>query len=159
MNISDWPLQRVMELPDHLFGRRFLISCLSNVEAQATVWNISEVPFPELTVIWELQLITWEIENTRTIFRIAMGDQLPLNVGMMDLLEPVFPGFGLDGPEPRFIHSRDLQGTHLTRLKHPVRVSGRRLVCEFENTYAYSSTMGVLMVVSSVPRSVPDCYV
>ena len=159
MNISDWPIGRIMALPDHLFGRRFIVCCHSRVDGQTTLWDISEIQFPELFVIWEAHFLTWETELTETIFRVALGDQLPANVGMMDALEPLFPGLGISEAEPRRLYFKEYQRLYMRNLRIPVRASGRRLVCEFHNTFTHASIMGLFLTVSGVPKEIPDCLI
>jgi len=158
MNISDWPISKIMQLPDEAFGRRFLISCMKKVSAQTTVWDISELGFPEICVIWEMQLLTWEAEASRTEFRVALGDHLPTTTAEVDVLEPVFPGLGLTGAEPRVITSKEWTGIVTRKLKLPIRTSGRRLVVEFTNTWTQTTVMTCILTVSSIPKDIPSWF-
>lgn len=159
MNISDWPLGKIMQLPDHLFGRRFIISCHARVAGEATVYDISEIAFPEIFVIWEAHFLTWETENTETTYRVAMADFLPALGPEMENLEPLFPGLGVTGPEPRYIYFKEYQRLHMSKLRIPVRASGRRLVVEMYNSFTFSSIMGLFLTVSSIPKEIPDCLI
>lgn len=157
MNVRDWPLGQIMQLPDCCFGRRFTVSCSPPVAGPAAVWDISEVALPEVFVIWELSIVP-SMANLETCwFRLALGDQLPANAAQMLALPPLFMGMGLPGPEPRQISLGWSNYIHLSRLKVPVSAMGRRLVVEAFPTVGVVGTGEVSIVVSSIPREVPDC--
>jgi len=158
MNISDWPISKIMQLPDEAFGRRFFISCMMKVSGESTVWDISELGFPEICVIWEMQLLTWQTAGARTEFRVALGDHLPTTAAEVDVLEPVFPGLGQTGAEPRVITSKDWQGFVARKLRLPIRASGRRLVVEFTNTFTPATVMSCILTVSSIPKDIPSWF-
>jgi len=157
MDVRNWSLDQIMQLPDHVFGRRFLIYCSSRPAAGSAGYDISEIAFPELCIIWEL-LIDCTISDTkRLVFKIALGDQPIAAAGLIEQLEPLFPGLGEQGPEPREIHYKGNKIVRWNKLRIPVRTAGRRMVVEFTNTDEASASGSVGIVVSSVPREIPDC--
>jgi len=158
MNISDWPLSSIMQLPDYLFGRRFLVSAQVTLSGQSSAWDISEVPFPENIVIWELSSYSSVSNFARIQCRIALGDQLPANAAQMAALEPLFNGFGATGIGPREINHKYIQNFCMRRLKMGVRTAGRRLCIECVNTSEYAATYTVLLTVSSVPKDIPSWF-
>jgi len=156
MDISQWPLGRIMQLPDYCFGRRFMVSAHLRASAQTTVWDIAEPALPELMVVWEFYVSPWQAEISTGIVRIALGDQLPTTIAMMDALEPLFSGFGVQGAEPRNYTQKAGDGFFLSRLKMPVRTSGRRLVVEYTNSHqAATGQQSLAIVVSGVPKDIP----
>jgi len=159
MNISNWPFDKIMSLPDYVFGRRFLISCMLYQPTEGTFWDISEIAFPETAVIWELHLYVSGSPGLAEGMRIALGDQVPTGVPQMDSLEPVFNGLGLQGAGPRLIPTGKYRSFEMRRLKLPVRTSGRRLVVEFSYSGTGPVFCDVMLTVSGVPREIPDCLV
>ena len=159
MDIRNWSLDQIMQLPDSVFGNRFLVSVQSHIGAAGTVWDISEIPFPERFVIWELHVSVSRVGVENVWCRIAFGDQLPTTTAQMDGLEPVFNGLGMQGAGPRQIFVTSLTPIILTRLKIPKQATGRRLVSEFGGTGPGAGYCTVSMVVSSIPREIPDCLI
>jgi hypothetical protein len=156
MNIRDLPMGDVMQLPDCCFGRRFLVSVNFLMQSPGTMWEISELGLPERCVIWELVAATGDPAKTHAQVRLALGDQLPTVAAMMDVLEPLLPGYGLTMAEPRVMYLSTGPALHFSRLRHFVESMGRRLVVQFTAGPGGPITLFVGIVVSSVPREVPD---
>ncbi|MBA7613792.1 hypothetical protein ES703_21048 [subsurface metagenome] len=156
MNISNWPLGRIMALPDHMFGRRFPVWCYNHSFIANTTWDIAEVAFPEVFVIWEFCINYWlSVDKTSTI-RIGIGDQLPTTAAMMNVLEPLLPGFGSEAPVLRAFTLGGYGNLCVRNMKMPVRASGRRLVLEVNSEADSSTYVNLGVVVSGVPREIPD---
>lgn len=159
MNVQNWGIGRIMELPDWCFGRRFVVGCTLNQGPATDTWDISEVALPEMCVVWELHILATGTFNEWLYLGIALGDQLPTNLAMFDALDPLFMGLGEQGREPRRIRV-DIQRTkHLDRLRMPVAANGRRLVIEGRTEEQVSAGVQVEIVVSGVPKEVPDWLV
>lgn len=156
MDISNWGIGKIMQLPDWCFGRRFPISVAARSVNGAIAWDISEVALPERCVVWEF--IAWEsyIEHVANYFRLAIGDQLPTAVAMMNALDPLFMGLGDQGAEPRQIRCPMSGNISFRRLRTPIETGNKRLIIEVVAQAAQSSWTSVVIVVSSVPREVPD---
>ena len=159
MNISDWPLGQIMDLPDHCFGRRFLIGCCCRGGGQSESWDIAEVPFPEVSVIWNLYIQSSVKMNVDNGIRIALGDQLPTSALQMDRLEPVFYGLGVQGPGPRHILVEGYGNLIDVPLRMPIRTAGRWLCCELGVGPATTEWVNCILTVSSIPREIPDCLI
>ena len=159
MDIRHWGLNRIMQLPDHCFGRRFLVSSNMNVLAAQRVWDISEVALPDVCVIWELVIMVAGTFGTFLWVQIALGDQLPAAVATFDALDPLFMGLGEQGAEPRTIRVEADNVLHLDRLRMPVAAQGRRLVVEMTTDDGITASGMVAIVVSGVPKEVPDWLV
>lgn len=156
MNTRNWPIDKIMQLPDWCFGRRYMISCTINTGAGEQTWDISELAFPEKAVIWEMTNEAYALTHLDDYYRLALGDQLPTTAAQMDALEPLFPGMGLQGPEPR--HNRLLLYTDATmvKLRMPIQPGGRRMILELTPESESIKLMGVRIIVSSMPTEVPD---
>lgn len=158
MNINDWPIGKILQLPDHVFGRRFTLSCSLQCATGAAVWDISEIALPERCVLWEVDVYSAIMTGPLMWYRMAIGDQLPTTVAEMDGLEPLIHGMGVDGPEPRRIWFPRETDWRINRLKFPISAAGRRLVIECGSGETANPMFMVTIVVSTIPRDIPECY-
>lgn len=156
MDIRDWPLNRIMQLPDCCFGRRWpvILECFRS--AVGHDWDISEIAIPDLAVLWRVSLTghlgVWD----SGYFRLALGDKLPTAVVEMNALEPVISGLGVQGAEPRQIHLTTYDGQFVMEFKQLVHAQGRRPILELFNLAEGASAVRVELVFSSIPTEVPD---
>jgi len=156
MRIESWGIGRIIELPDFCFGRRFVVSC-SVVGGDGTeAWDISELAFGEKMVVWEVRVFSSSAGVDIDSIRLALGDQVPVSAAMMDRLEPLVPGLGAQGADPRAINPGVDGGLAFTQLRVPVATSGRRLVLEVTGAAGKTPRVTVGIVVSSVPREIPE---
>ncbi|MBA7681717.1 hypothetical protein ES703_90057 [subsurface metagenome] len=157
MDIRNWPMNRIMQLPDNCFGRRFPV-CVCVFDTDETPrWDISEIALPEKCVIWGFTSWMDEADYHVDSFRLALGDQLPTTVAMMDALEPLFYGLGRQGPEPRYIVAHVNYPPIVYNLRLPVAAAGRRVILEARSNVEQALAFQVVLVVSSIPTEVPDC--
>ncbi|MBA7479329.1 hypothetical protein ES707_14763 [subsurface metagenome] len=156
MDIRNWPLDRIMQLPDCCFGRRYVISASALSSLGVLGYDISELALPERCVIWELAGWAGKENLDLAYFRIALGDQLPTTVAQMNALEPLIPGFGPQGPEPRRIDIYVNIGKLFNNIRMPLAAAGRRLVLEVASLPTKNCRFSVAVVVSSIPTEVPD---
>jgi len=159
MNIRDWPLGQIMQLPDCCFGRRFAVCLELAPKATGVFWDIGEVALPEKCVLWELVIDVHCDEAQTGALRLALGDQLPTTTAMMDALDPLIMGLGIQGADPRTIEFRNELEIHLRRLRVPILAAGRRLILEVSRGPVILWVVNVMAVFSSMPTEVPDCLV
>lgn len=159
MDITGWGWGKILQLPKHAFGRRFVVSCTLVVTQDEYIADISEVPFPERTVLWSLSLQHTRMSSVGDEVHIALGDQVPADINELWELDPLIMGLGGQGREPRAIAMRDVGALVLRDLKMGIDTAGRRLVLAGE--YAGTDTVSVICAVtcSGVPREVPDWMV
>ena len=156
MNIRNWPLDRIMQLPDSCFGRRFSVCAHVSTDDSTVAWDISEIAFPETFVLWEVAISQHYFGFTEFFdsLRLALGDQLPTAAAMMNALEPLIPGFGAQGPEPRYFMA--LPDYFAFHMRNPISAKGRRLVLEATPLPEVNIDVQVVCEVSSMPTEVPD---
>lgn len=159
MNISQWPINKIMQLPDWCFGRRFCVSTNTRAYSGETSWDISEVALPEKAVLWQAVLHPSYIDSSSASCRVALGDVLPTTMAEMDALEPLLPGLGQQGAEPRLILVYNTSGALDLRLRMPISSAGRRLVVEATAIAEKSTFIMVVLTISSIPTEVPDWLV
>jgi len=159
MNIQNWGIGKIMELPDWCFGRRFMVSCTVFVPEAGDCWDISEVALPEMCVIWELAITGSGEWNKWCFLRVALGDEVPRFVADMDRLEPLFMGLGEQGAEPRRMRIETRVNLDVSQLRMPVASQGKRMVIEGRTEELISAGVQVVIVVSGVPKEIPDWLV
>ncbi len=156
MDIRNWPMDRIMQLPDCVFGRRWLMACEKRSVSDTEAFDITELALPEKCVIWNLALDTSPGEGLNLYVRLALGDQLPTTTAMMSALEPLFPGLGFQGAEPREITLRSGVFVVSWPLRMPVASAGRRMVLGVMGAETPRVSARVVIEVSSIPTEVPD---
>jgi hypothetical protein len=156
MDISNWGLHKIMQLPECCFGRRFLVSCTVTGGDAAAAWDISEIALPERCVLWEIRGFCDAAAADITSFRLALGDQLPVTTAIMDGLEPLINGLGAQGPGPRAIVPSLDGRMQWNRLRQNIHAASRRLILEATGAQGKTPTITVGIVISGVPRSIPD---
>ncbi len=158
MDIRNWGIDKIMQLPDSMFGRRWPIMFADNIDTTVRSFYISEIALPEMFVIWEVfgwvPAIGGVIPTPLNIFfSFKLGDQLPteLTYGAM---EPLFRGVNnIIIGERAF-----LPFSGVLHLRQPVQSSGRRICFRAYNAMAGSMNFQTGIVISSVPTEVPDWF-
>ncbi|MBA7539132.1 hypothetical protein ES705_31411 [subsurface metagenome] len=158
MDISHWGWGKIMQLPDHLFGRRFMVSIMITAVKTASVWDISEIALPEKCVLWEFQLNMGIGHENTTRLSLALGDQLPTTNAQFMAMEPILHGLGVDGIEPRNIDF-GADSCVITRwLRQNIDARGRRVVMELTAGAEAAAYANAQFIFSSVPRELPDWF-
>lgn len=159
MRIDKWPMDRIMRLPDWCFGRRWPVYVEGYAAGDVLAYDISEVGLPERGVIWEFGCIASCNNARQDWFRLVLGHNLPATIAEVDLLEPLLMGFGIQGAAPRhmrFVTTADHMNIH---LRQPRTFNGKKLILEISCMATIYMTVQAWVVVSDLPREVPDWLV
>lgn len=156
MRIDNWPLERIMRLPDWCFGQRWPIGLHIQADEIGSSWDISELALPEMCVLWELTFWSLALLNMDSRFRLALGHQLPTAVAQMNDNEPLIHGVGINGAEPRQMIAQGYSAVASRRLRKVIAGAGRKVILELTIATAVQQDIQLVMVFSSVPREVPD---
>lgn len=159
MNISQWPISRIMQLPDYCFGPRWPVELSMAGEALASKFDISKMALPETCVIWELAAVLHSAELFEGAFELRLGDQLPASWPAFQELELLFSGVRTILPPGAVIYLTSMTSVNWQNLKMPVRAAGRRLVLGIRSGTCNGHFIQVALTVSSIPREVPDWLV
>lgn len=159
MDVSRWDIERLLRLPDWCFGRRYVVSCYVQAAPGTTVWDMSEVSFPDVGVLWELQILPVYITDPGDYVRVALGGQVPADAATFMTLGPLVMGLGKEGAEPREIHFGMYSGSLFIRGPFLIRAQGQRMVVEGRATATKYCYCSVVAVVSPMPEEVPDWVV
>lgn len=156
MDIRNWPMEKIMQLPDCIFGQRYIVSCNVEVDGEASSWDISEIAFPDICVFWTLGIYWYYHKGHVDYIRLALGDQLPTTQAMMSELEPLINGYGMQGPGPREIHSYLNSSQEIVHMKKLISAQGKRMIIEGHSTGTGAVKVRAYVEVSSIPKEVPD---
>ncbi len=159
MDIRNWPLDRIIQLPDCCFGSRYVVSCTVSQSGSGTAWDVSELHLPERAMLWRVYAYGARAFAAGDTFRIATGDGLPTSVAEMSGLTPLLPGFGLQGPSPRNITIWSKEVYFDIALRNPIVSKGRKLVLEVVTATAGVFYFTFAIVISNFPSEVPDCLI
>ena len=156
MDIRNWPQDKLLELPDCCFGRRFPIIFSGLLGAGATGYFINELALPDRCILWEVNSFTAGISDDAgthsTIISLGLSDRLPTSDTEFALLENILPGLDEITNAIRAFRSP----LHLSRLRLPVIAQGRRVALRTESDVGSATEFSVGLVFSSIPREIPD---
>ncbi len=158
MDISNWPMDKIMQLPDSAFGTKFSVFISGNANAAATVFFISDFALPDRCVLWEVSIAIREQANISSFHAsnvsLKLGTQAITTNAQAAALEDLLTGMNENIGGARFVRGTVL----LTRLRLPLSPQGRKVVAVLHNTILLPATMVVGLVFSAIPTEIPDCY-
>ncbi len=158
MDISNWDMAKIMQLPDHLFGRRWPVLVSQLKAGIGNVYQISANALPERCVVWSVLMTARGAAATNINFSLVLADQLPADDTGFFANEDLFNEFSyLAAGEYSMPHTIG-NGHIIIPLRTGIKTGGRRLCVRFRNngTGTILGTAGI--VVSSVPTEIPDWY-
>jgi len=159
MRIDNWPLDRIMRLPDWCFGRRWWVGeYMGNVNG-GSYYRIGQEHLPDKFVVWGI-LISARSPNCLEALRLTMrlGTVLPAAAADVNGLDRIFEGISIPTITYEFyVNQNGVTWINAERIIH--ESNGRRLVMlsNGDQTIQYEMTAGVL--ISALPKEVPDWLV
>jgi len=156
MRTDDWPMDRIMRLPDWCFGRRWWIGVYCGEVGGGVAYFISQEQLPDKFVVWGVLICTRSpscLEAMRVTIR--LGDHVPVNIADVIAMERLFKGISTPGIAYEFY--TDSNGVDwIPAERQLVESAGRRLAIASngDQAIAYEMTVGVL--ISAMPKEVPD---
>lgn len=158
MDISRWSEAEIMQLPDHLFGKRWMIGCAEIIQDGLVHFAITMAPLPEWTVFWRYRLHDSSAELALIHTSLRLGDHLPATDAEFYELELLFPQ-GNRLAQSDFVHyAQKDEGFDMT-MRDLKKTSGRRII--MRNLRVAGAALHVIMAnfeISSVPRSLPEWF-
>lgn len=145
-----------MQLPDWCFGRKFVVSAEVRGYNATNAYDISELEFPEVMVIWQIKIEPFYMNDLDSYVRIALGHQLPATEAAFMLLDPLINGYGTQGPGPRQIRFFSSFGATDFFMRTPIAAAGRNLCLMGVCPESDHAKCRVSVICSSVPTEVPD---
>lgn len=156
MNVRNWPLGALMQLPDCCFGPRWPIGVDMSLAGAAIAVQMSVGVFPDKAVIWEVLLDSDCKEVGHFYLLMAFADHENYTIGEVYTLPPVLRGLYRRG-EPNGLFEFDTYARiALRNLKMPVETQNKHLLVVLRNIDQITTRLRVWITVSSVPTEVPD---
>lgn len=160
MNIQDWSIGQVLQLPDHVFGRRYPIWVEAYSASGGAHREISEVGFPNVAVIWGFGWWVWTPytvdDKAECRIKLGVANALPATPAEMLRIQPLFPGLGEHMAELRDIWMGDAGAAIWIPMRTVFDAQGQKLVIEVDASSNTNVRVQVGVVVSSIPKEVPD---
>ncbi|MBA7469582.1 hypothetical protein ES707_04864 [subsurface metagenome] len=156
MDIRSWPLDKIMQLPDCCFGRRWPVGVYAAEGGIGQYYDISEAGLGDRCVVWQVTYAgggNWEGVSS---IALALGDVLPAGIAEFDALQPLFSDLGKRGAVRRAVDIGSGGVVITLQMRLPVHAQGRRIVALIEITAAEATGPQAILVVSSIPTEVPE---
>lgn len=159
MDIRNWAVDRIMQLPDCCFGRRWPVLLRFAATEGFQHYDISEMSLPEKCVLWELGFWCWDAAQTAPWFvSLKLGDQLPATDAEFVALADFMSGFGQYFGGVYRMSGVWNSSIWIRNLKVLIPSAGRRLVGRVTKLTTNVDSR-VVAVISSFPTEVPDWLV
>ncbi len=157
MDIRKWPFDRIMQLPDHCFGQRYLVTIEGIVADAPNQYFISKGTLPEQCVVWGVTLATVAPEVVIVGFlSFGLSDVLPTSVAEFAASDVFIRGLGFEWlNRPALIFQNHM--SYKITLRQHVYSASRRIVAELTKGGAMTGEMFAAFEISSIPTEVPDC--
>lgn len=156
MDISKWTIEKILQLPDHMFGYRWWVSVPETAVTAATRYYMSPLKLPDHTIIWRLHIyVDYHGAGFNIWFSLALGVTVPTNDAEFGALPLLMPSYA-----PRRIYhvfkSNPFYKVELLGLRNYVHSKGRNLIIRVESSSSQNHDFHVGLLISALPTSIPD---
>lgn len=159
MDVSKWQLDRIMELPDWCFGKRWWVGVNIGTALGEAVPFIIEESVPDVFVLWDLIVLSAVAEGqTRTDLTIRLCREAPTTVNVKTFRRLMR---GLSQPQNMFEVQlpADLH-IHLGPMRNLVEARNDRIGGLFKRLNATATQEAqIAFLISGIPKEVPDWVV
>jgi len=156
MKLDNWPLDRIMRLPDWCFGRRYWVGTYTGDTGGKVFYDISEENLPDKFVVWGV-LFSCNSPGMTNAMRatLRLGTRAPLNVAETMGLDRVLKGIS----QPDILYEFYVNANGLSYVPNQrllVESAGRRIVVvtNGDQSNAYEMTSGV--IISALPKEINE---
>lgn len=159
MKIDNWPLDRIMRLPDWCFGRRWWVGSYMGSPTGVVEYRMCEENLPDKFVIWRFMSCCRCAAPVNPMrLTIRLGDHQPEDMADAMAMDRLFKGISTPGIAYEFYLSQwDLTWMDCERML--VESSGRKLCFVTNGDQVTEYEMTVAVLISSMPKEVPDWIV
>ena len=156
MDIRDWPIDRIMQLPDCAFGRRWWVGVHGQIPAAVSTFLMSEEVLPERYVIWELFVtnVCNKLDH-EVLIALSLGERLPATAAEFSTLNPMFPGLR-DRATPSDFSCQSGTNLVIPGIRKFKGEGSRKLVVSILTVGIEVLILDLGILVSSIPTEVPD---
>jgi len=159
MDISAWPIESILQLPDHCFGPKQFVGMISGKEGDGVDYVVSSVVLPAHMVVWALYCSCRQTAITAWKLGFRIGPVAVYVTATYNALPRVFPNLG----HADFLYEIWSQPTEMLYwggFKQYHATGGNRLVIALKTvsgTGYREAAAGI--VISEVPTEVPNCLI
>lgn len=157
MDIRNWPIDQIMQLPDFCFGRRWAVGLGFTLAGAGAVYDISKLDLPDRIVIWGVAVVSEGSPTATNHLGLALGDIVSTSDAEFNALEQLFRGIQAADNETGQFESVTVNADALPRIREPVITNGRKLIGRVIRHTGASVGCTVNLIISSIPTEVPDC--
>ncbi len=154
MDIRNWPMDMIMQLPDSAFGRRWPIGLGFTMTGDGAVFDISDISLPDRMIIWGLSFAQHGGSTATNHLSLALGDVLPTSDAEFNLLELLFSSVKASDGEIGQFEAVTVNNNVVPLIRQPVNTNARRLVGRSIRHVGASLGIAVVLIVSSIPNEV-----
>lgn len=156
MDVSQWPVGKLMQLPDWCFGTRWWVGEYMGSTGGLAYYRKGEETLPQKMVVWGVLLSCYSANCIVAIrATIRMGTSTPTSAEEMNLLDRVLKGISISTiTYELFVNQNGV--TWIDAGRQLVEANGRSLVLltNGDQSNAYEMTVGLL--ISTLPTEIPD---
>ena len=159
MDVRNWPLGRIMQLPEWCFGRKWWVGVGLATSLAADGFFISVFPFPDVFVVWDVVIHSLEPAGATSLQpSLVLMDHLPV-VAEIPPARRLLEGYSLM-PSTHDMSLPLGQVIHLGPMRVVVNSENERLagVVRYLGATA-NSTVEFAVLISALPTEVPDWLV
>lgn len=159
MNVSRWPLHKIMMLPDWCFGQRWWIGAYQGGTNGVVHYNMAEENLPDIFVTWGV-LISNRAPSATEAHRVTirLGDKKPADLAATKACDRLMKGISTPGIAYEFYPASNAT-TWIPGVRTITESKNRKLVIVSNGDQVNSYEMTVGILISSVPKEVPDWVV
>ena len=159
MDISKWPVDKIMELPDWCFGQRWWVGVNVGTSLAEAVPFLIEESVPDVFVLWDVLVLSAATEGqTRTDLTIRLCRQAPTIENVLEMRRLLR---GLS--QPHLYYEIQLPAdvaVHLGPMRNLIEARNDRVGGIFKRLGATAAQEAqVALLISGMPREVPDWIV
>lgn len=159
MNILNWPEYKIMMLPDWCFGRKWWIGEYMGSTTGRIYYRLGEEQLPDWFVLWGV-LVCCRSPNCLEALRltIRLGDHTPASVTDAQKMERLLKKISI----PSIVYELYVNQNGVIWINDQRQImesKGRRLALVSNGNQAINYEMTVGVLISAVPREVPNWVV
>lgn len=158
MDVSHWSADKIMQLPDAAFGRRWMIGMSADTLDANVHFDLADLSLPDKIVIWEVQFPVFGGLSTTADIVLSLGSTLPSTDAEFLALERVFLGVSTRDGIKGGVESLAVSHIALRKMRQMVVTGGRTFVARFKRALSTAGAAACIVTISSFPREVPDFY-
>ncbi len=158
MDISNWPMDRIMQLPVDCLGTRFTIIFSDAQPAVGDDIYFNNLALTDRCVLHEIHASigssTVNVSSPIASLALVLANRQPANLTEFLTHDNLLTGIDEETSDIQQFRTP----MHLTRLKLPILAQGRKVALKFSIEGVFAAHFNVALVFSSIPREIPDFY-